>query len=255
MKSLDPAPAPKPAIEVCFHEALGEVRRAWRVPGFPLLAAAAPVVFVALAADSMVAGSGWTIRAVMVSMMFTVVTLALVVTALTAAADRGGRMLALKRSSPLPDSIYLAAKTVAAMVTTTLVIAPAIILCLGLGPNLDAGRWFEIIVVALTATAMFSLVGVGIGLTAGAHGGHAAATLALLVLALAILGGRLPEPTRPTLVVPLAWLSPWFQIRQLAVAIIEPVNTGLPTAHLAAIGVMSVAAALFARLSLRRATA
>lgn len=167
---------------------------------------------------------------------------------LVIATERGGRWDALMRASPVPGAIYLAAKTLAAIVFGVLSLAAlAAFAALAGNVRLDAAVWSGLTLALLFGCIPFIGMGFAMGYGFSPSSAPAAANLIFLFLAFAS-GLFLPLRQMPDIVQRIAPYLPTYHYGQLAWGRIgleaEPPGTSI--AWLAAYSVVLFAVAVWA---------
>lgn len=233
-----------------------ELRRTFRLPQFLLPTVLTPAAFygiftLAIArppsadlAAAMLAGYG----------VFAATGAALFGFGAGVAMEREQGLIELKRVSPMPAGAYVAAKLVAAIVTTALALLLIDLLALAAGVRLAPWTWAALTALHLASAIPFGLIGFGIGMRMGGKAAVAAANA--LFLGGSILGGLwFPTSLLPGWMRLLGEFTPSYHLGQLAHAIVDVETAGSSVGHAAAVTAMAVAAGLYAWSGWRRSPA
>lgn len=169
----------------------------------------------------------------------------------TVAVERGQRVDYLLRASPLPPTIYLAARVVTALVFA--VVALAVLFgfaWLVVGVNLPIATWLELGLKLLVGSVPFIALGFAIAYVAGPNAAVAIANITYLGLAFAS-GIFIPYDQLPKFVQSLAPYLPTYHYAQLAWGAVglpvEPEATSLAWLAGFAIAFMAIAAWAYRR--------
>jgi len=210
--------AANPALTALYlREMRAEILRAWRTPAYIVPTLALPVGFYALFGIALAQpGSGAAARTLATFGVSAALGPALFGFGAGIAADRDAGILALKQVSPLPVGALLAARLVTALVfaLVVLVMLYALAATAG-GVELPRQAWAALALVHLTSVVPFCLLGLSVGLRAGAS--TAIAVTNLMFFGLAVLGGLwIPLFVFPDWLQKLAWWLPSRHLGELA---------------------------------------
>ena len=207
-----------PALIALYRrEVRAEILRAWRTPAYVVPTLALPVAFYALFGILLSQpGSGVAARTLATFGVSAALGPALFGFGAGIAADRDSGILALKQVSPLPIGALLVARLATALVFALVVLVMLYALGAGAGGvELPRTAWAALALVHLSAVVPFCLLGLCVGLRAGAS--TAIAVTNLLFFGLAVLGGLwIPLFAFPDWLQNLAWWLPSRHLGELA---------------------------------------
>jgi len=168
--------------------------------------------------------------------------------------EREQGRIELKRVSPMPPGAFVAGKLCAALSTTAAALALICLLGVFAGVRLAPEQWALLAAIHLGSTVPHALIGLGIGMRMGGKG--AVATANALFLGSAVLGGLwIPSAYLPHWMQGIGLATPAFHLGQLARAVVGADTIGQSWVHAAALGAMTLAAALWAWSGWRRSPA
>lgn len=163
------------------------------------------------------------------------------------AVERGLGWLTLKRASPMPPQAYLAAKVIAGLSFSLIVIV--ILFLTGWafgGVQLPLLQWVQACALLVLGTLPFTLLGIAIGLLAGPN--SAAGLVNMIHLPLAFFSGLwIPISLLPAKLQAVAAFLPYYHLGQIGLAAVGARSNGSILDHFAALGAFSL---LFAVLIL-----
>ncbi len=242
-------------VGVFVRESVAELRKSIRLPQFALPTIITPALFYGLFAIALnKGGPGAAAYSLATFGVFAATGPALFGFGAGVAVERENGLIELKRVSPLPAGAYVVAKLVSAGAMAALALALIYGLSQFGGVQLSPGQWSLLVLVHLASVVPFALFGFAIGMRMGAKGAIAAANA--LYLGFSIVGGLwMPITMLPAWMQQLAWITPSFHLGQLALGAIGVPAQGAIVFHLAALVVITSAAAWLAIRGWRRSPA
>ena len=247
------APAPS---GIWLREAIAELKRTVRLPQFLLPTALTPAAFYGLFtlavarspspeyAAATLAGYG----------VFAATGPALFGFGAGVAMEREQGLIELKRVSPMPAGAYVAAKLLAAIVTTAMALFLIDVLAIIAGVRLSAVTWASLTLLHLGSAIPFALIGFGMGMRMSGKGAVAVANA--LFLGGSVLGGLwIPSTMLPGWMRTLGEATPSFHLGQLARGIVGVETIGSPLVHISAVVAMTAAGIAWAWTGWRRSPA
>ncbi len=245
-----------PPARLYALESMAEIRKSFRLPQFLLPTILLPVAFYGLFATAMGDGDRSTAAYALATFgVFAAIGPSLFGFGVGVADERAANLIELKRVSPLPGGAYIAGKIAASVLFTGV----AVLLIYALGAfagsvRLPAERWPLLFLIHLLSVAPFALIGLGIGMRLTSKGAIAAANF--LFLGFSVLGGLwMPIDALPQWLRALAWVTPSWHLGELALMTVDVPRPNGALAHVGALAVMTIAAALFAASGWRRSAA
>jgi ABC-2 type transport system permease protein len=230
-------------LAIYGREARAEVLTVLRTPQFLAPSVALPVMFYAMFAVGFAHGrvepAQWLLATYAV---FAAVAPAMFGFGAGVAAEREAKLLDLKRASPMPSGVYVAARLAAAMTTTAIAIALIFMVALFASVAMPLWRWAAIFALGVGSAVPFGLIGLNLGLRLGAQGASAAANL--LFVAFCMLGGLwVPLSEMPPWMSTLAWAFPSYHLGALSLDIAGLTPATHLFAHVAIVCVIAILAA------------
>ena len=170
------------------------------------------------------------------------------------AMEREGGLIELKRVSPMPAGAFVAAKLVAAIVTTALALVLIDALAILAGVRLSPSTWVALTLLHLGSAIPYALIGFGMAMRMSGKGAVAVANA--LFLGGSVLDGLwIPSTMLPGWMRMLGEATPSDHLGQLARGIVGVDTIGAPAAHIAAVTAMTLAGAVWAWTGWRRSPA
>jgi ABC-2 type transport system permease protein len=237
------------------RESRAELRKNLRLPQFVLPTVITPAVFYGLFAVALnKSGAAAATYSLATFGVFAATGPALFGFGAGVAVERDSGLIELKRVSPLPAGAYVGAKLVSAGAMAAMALVLIYALSLVGGVRLPAEQWAALVALHIVSVVPFALIGFAVGMRLTAKGAIAAANA--LYLGFSIVGGLwMPINILPPWMQQLAWITPSYHLGQLSLAAIGMPAQGQAGAHVAALGLISLAAAWFALAGWRRSPA
>jgi len=226
-----------------------EMLKAWRMPSFAIPTLVFPLVFYAM--FGVVLGGANVDRATYMLAtygIFAALGPSLFSFGVAIATERDRGWLEVKRASPMPISVLIAARMVMAMVFTMLVtLALFAIAFFAADVRLAPATWASLMALNMFTAVPFSLLGLAIGLRVKAQA--AAAITNLFFFGFSLLGGLwVPITVMPKIMGQIALVMPSFHFGEMALWAIGAKEGGSPMLNISAALGFSI---LFAFLAAR----
>ena len=232
-----------------------ELLKLWRMPAFVLPTLGFAPVFYSLFGFTL-PGPDRAVRAVYLLATygaFGVMGAALFSLGTGVATERGQGWLLWKRTTPMPPSAYLLAKTAVAAIFGALLVAILFTLAAGpAGVRLPLSSWVELALVLVAGAVPFCAVGLALGYLAGPN--SAPAVINLVYLPMSLLSGLwLPIGMLPRLLQRIAVFLPPYHYGQLALSTVGMARDGgSPWLDVAVLAATTAASLLAAAALMRR---
>ena len=227
------------SINAFFNEAGAELLKAFRAPEFIVPTLAMPVAFYTLFAVVLPGGANAAATQLATFGVFAVMGPAIFGFGAGVASERERGWLQIKRASPAPGWVYVAAKLFATLFFA--LIALAIMYCVAgfaAGVAFPPAIWAALLGVHILAAVPFVFIGLTFGFLFKANA--AVALSNIVFLALAALGGLwIPIFVFPRIMQELAKFLPSFHLAEIALSVIKGPVPIIPMENLLSVSIMT----------------